>query len=170
MPFYNIAQWHEKWRILQLPASTVVYFLIFAPFDTPSLQWAYRLWWGVSKRENVTRFSSSFSWFEPSMPLLFWFLPNIRSQSLKLLTLRCVWHRLESNFQVSWIPTFHPWWMYSPIKGFYLIDPFRATRDLHSFRFWLRGVHFDTAVSCAPPSFVNNSNISAKSKPFWKIM
>ena len=31
-------------------------------------------------------------------------------------------------------------YMFSPIKGFYLIVPFRAARDQQQFWFWLRGV------------------------------
>ena len=42
--------------------------------------------------------------------------------------------------------------MCSPLKGFLLIVPLKASRDSQRFRFWLRGVHFDSAVCCRPRS------------------
>ena len=48
--------------------------------------------------------------------------------------------------------------MCSPLKGFLLIVPLKATRDSQRFRFWLRGVQFDSEVWCTPWSLTPQCN------------
>ena len=112
--------------------------------------------------ECVTRFSTSFFWHDlnPSGPLidrlkyfqiLFWFHWNIRSQSLKNSTSWCAWH--QGVKILSFFKSFLSWYMYIFIRnGFILIVPLKATRDSQRFWFWLRGVHFYSAVWCPPQS------------------
>ena len=42
--------------------------------------------------------------------------------------------------------------MCSPLKGFFKFFPLKASRDSQRFRFWLRGVQFNSAVGCTPRS------------------
>ena len=44
------------------------------------------------------------------------------------------------------------WKMCSPIKGFLLIVPLKASRDQWNFRFWLLGVQFNSTLWCTPQS------------------
>ena len=44
--------------------------------------------------------------------------------------------------------------MCSPLKGFLLIVPLKATRDSQRFQFWLCSVQFDSAVWCTLRSFL----------------